>query len=61
MSPKKRLLLALGIIVLDLIIFFMPLAAFFCAYVILYNPPWVRDFLAGLGKSLLDRPGKPLR
>ena len=51
MNTKKRLLLALGIIVLDLLIFFMPLAAFFCAYVILYNPTWVRDFLDGLGKG----------
>jgi hypothetical protein len=50
MSPQKRLLLALGIILLDVVIFFLPLTAFFLAYVIIYNPPWVKEFLEGLDK-----------
>jgi len=48
MSLQKKLLLAFGIIVLDLVVFFLPLAAIFLAYVIIYNPPWVKDFLERL-------------
>jgi hypothetical protein len=48
MSRQNRILLALGIILLDLIVFFLPLTAFFLAYVVVYNPPWVKDFLEGL-------------
>jgi hypothetical protein len=48
MNLQKRLILALGIILLDLVIFFLPLTAFFLAYVIIYNPPWVKDFFEGL-------------
>ncbi|MBW2005705.1 MAG: hypothetical protein JRI72_14110 [Deltaproteobacteria bacterium] len=48
MSLQKRLLLAFGIIMLDLVFFFLPLTAFFLAYVIIYNPPWVKDLLKRL-------------
>lgn len=48
MSQLTRLLLALVIVVVDAAIFFVPLAALFVAYVIVANPPWVRDFLDGL-------------
>ena len=48
MGLQKRLLLALGVLLLDLVIFFLPLTAIFLAYVIIYNPPWVKDFLEGL-------------
>jgi len=48
MSLQKKLLLAFGIIALDLVVFFLPLAAIFVAYVIIYNPPWVKDFLERL-------------
>jgi hypothetical protein len=48
MSKQNRILLALGIILLDLIVFFLPLAAFFLAYVIVYNPPWAKDFFERL-------------
>jgi len=47
-SQLSRLLLALVIVVVDAAIFFVPLAALFIAYVIVANPPWVRDFLHGL-------------
>jgi len=43
--------LALGVILLDLGIFFFPLTAFFVAYVIIYNPPWVKNFLEELGRA----------
>ena len=48
MSLQKKLLLAFGIIMLDLVIFFLPLTAIFLAYVIIYNPPWVKYFLERL-------------
>jgi hypothetical protein len=48
MSLQKRLLLAFGIIMLDLVFFFLPLTAFFLAYVIIYNPPWVKYLLERL-------------
>jgi hypothetical protein len=51
MSKQNRILLALGIILLDLVIFFLPLTAFFLAYIVLYNPPWVREFLEGMDKA----------
>ena len=51
MGLQKRLLLASGVILLDLVIFFFPLSAFFLAYVIIYNPPWVKGFLEGLDKT----------
>ena len=48
MHPINRLLLVLAILVVDAVVFFLPLGALFIAYVILANPPWVRDFLARL-------------
>ena len=48
MSSQKRYLLAFGIIMLDLVIFFLPLTAIFLAYVIIYNPPWVKYLLERL-------------
>ena len=45
MSTQRKFLLAFSIIILDLVTFFLPLAALFLAYVIIYNPPWVKDFL----------------
>ena len=50
MKPLNRLLLALGIVVVDAAAFFVPLAAIFLAYVIIVNPPWFRDFLKRLDK-----------
>jgi hypothetical protein len=49
MSLQKRIIIAAGIVALDLVIFFVPLTSFFLAYVVLYNPRWVRDFLESLG------------
>lgn len=51
MPMVQRILLAAGVLLLDLLIFFLPLTAVFLAYVILVNPPWVRLFL-----ERLDRP-----
>lgn len=48
MSMTQRLLLAAFILLLDLVVFFLPLAAVFVAYVIIFNPPKVREFLERL-------------
>lgn len=52
MSLQKRIIIAIGIILVDLGIFFLPLTAFFLVYVIIYNPPWVKDFLEKLGSPV---------
>jgi hypothetical protein len=58
MSMINRVLLALGVVVLDLAVFFVPLTAVFMAYILVYNPPWFREFLntldAGQGKGSAD-------
>jgi hypothetical protein len=51
-----RILIAAGILAVDLVIFFFPLTAVFLIYIVIYNPPWFREFLNGLNgneKTLL--------
>lgn len=48
MTKKQRTLLCVGILLLDLAVFFLPLSAIFLVYVILENPPWFREFLQQL-------------
>lgn len=45
MSQTQKILLVVGIFVVDLALFFLPLTAIFLAYIILVNPPWFRKFL----------------
>jgi hypothetical protein len=52
MGLPQRLVLAVAIVAVDAVVFFVPLGALFLAYVILTNPPWVRDFV----NSLSDPP-----
>jgi hypothetical protein len=55
MSMINRVLLALGVVALDIVVFFVPLTAVFMAYILVYNPPWFRGFInsldEGQGKS----------
>jgi hypothetical protein len=53
MTMTKRILLSVGILAVDLAVFFIPLTAFFLIYILMVNPPWFRDFL-----NNLDQPGK---
>jgi len=43
------------VVALDFAVFVVPLTAVFMAYILVYNPPWFREFLstldAGQGKS----------
>ncbi len=50
MSMKKRILLSLGIMIVDLGVFFLPLTALFLIYILFYNPAWFREFLEGLDR-----------
>jgi hypothetical protein len=45
MNMTQRLLLSGGILLVDLLIFFLPLTAFFLIYILMYNPAWFREFL----------------
>lgn len=48
MDMTKRIMISAGILLVDLIFFFFPLTAAFLAYIILFNPPWFRNFLEDL-------------
>jgi len=48
MSMINRVLLALGVVALDLVVFVVPLTALFLAYILVYNPHWFREFLNNL-------------
>lgn len=48
MTMTQRVLLASCILILDLVAFFLPLTAAVLAYVIVFNPPWFRDFINNL-------------
>lgn len=45
MSLGKRILIAALILLVDLGAVFLPLTAIFLAYVIVFNPPWFREFI----------------
>ena len=51
MDMSKRILLAIGILIVDLTVFFLPLTAIFLIYILLVNPPWFREFLNHLDAS----------
>ena len=52
MHMAYRILICLGILLIDLAVFFLPLTALFLAYIILANPPWFREFLQKLNHDL---------
>jgi len=45
MSFETRLLIACLILLLDSLLFFLPLTALFLVYILIWNPPWFRSFL----------------
>lgn len=51
MNTTQRVLICLGILAVDLLIFFLPLTALFLIYIIMFNPPWFREFLDRLDKD----------
>ncbi|MBL7179088.1 MAG: hypothetical protein ABIK98_10845 [Pseudomonadota bacterium] len=51
MNITQRILLSIGILLVDLAVFFLPLSAFFLMYILIANPPWFRNFLNNLESS----------
>ena len=51
MSKTNRILLCVGIMAVDLFVFFLPLTALFLCYILLFNPPWFREFLNTLDQE----------
>jgi hypothetical protein len=51
MSITHRILICVGILLLDLIVFFLPLSAFFLVYILLVNPLWFRQYLQEIDKG----------
>jgi len=47
----QRILLSVGILLIDLVVFFLPLTALFLVYIILVNPVWFREFLQKLNHT----------
>jgi hypothetical protein len=54
-SMMVRILIAVGVFVLDLAVFFVPLTALFMGYILLYNPPWFREFLNNLDAPIAGK------
>ena len=48
MSKNQRILICALILVLDLVVFFLPLTAIFLVYIILHNPPGSENFCNNL-------------
>lgn len=51
MSKKQRILICVIILLVDLVVFFLPLTAIFLIYIILQNPPWFREFLQQINQA----------
>jgi hypothetical protein len=51
MTRSYRLLLSVGILLVDLLVFFLPLTALFLIYILMVNPPWFREFLNRLDQQ----------
>ncbi len=51
MKITKRIIIATGILLIDLIMFYLPLTALFLGYILIYNPPWFREFLNNMDCS----------
>lgn len=45
MTLTQRILIAVAVLLVDGVLFFLPLSAIFIAYILLINPPWFREFL----------------
>lgn len=51
MRATDRWLLALLLVVIDLVIFAVPLTGLFAAYILLVRPPWFRVWVEDLYRS----------
>jgi hypothetical protein len=51
MTMAQRILIAAGIVVVDLVAFALPLTALLAAYVIIFYPSWFKTFVKRLEKN----------
>jgi len=51
MSITYRVLICIGILLIDLIVFYIPLTALFLIYILLVNPRWFREFLQQIDQT----------
>jgi hypothetical protein len=51
MRSMDRWILALVLVMIDLVIFAIPLTGLFAAYVLLFRPPWFRVWVEDLYRS----------
>ena len=51
MRSTDRWILALLLVMIDLVIFAIPLTGMFAAYVLLARPPWFRDWVENLYRT----------
>ncbi len=58
MAMWKRILLSAGVLVIDLGVVILPLTALFLIYILIWNPPWFRDFLNRLDRGPRELPGE---
>ncbi|MDH3638752.1 MAG: hypothetical protein OES09_09850 [Gammaproteobacteria bacterium] len=47
-SLSGRLILAIGIVLVDLLVFVIPITGLFVAYILLARPPWFRYWVDNL-------------
>jgi len=45
MPTYKRVLIAVAILLIDIVIFIVPLIAAFAAYIIVMRPPWFKKWI----------------
>ena len=50
MGIQQRIALAAVVLIVDLVVFFLPLSAIFIGYILIVNPPWFRQFLERSGR-----------
>ena len=55
MTLTNRIILGFSILMIDLVVFFLPLTALFLIYIFIFNPPWFREFLDDLNAEKLSR------
>lgn len=51
MRPMDRWILAILLVVIDLVIFAIPLTGLFAAYILLVRPPWFRTWVEDLYRN----------
>lgn len=50
-SLSSRLVLAIGIVLVDVLVFVVPITGLFAAYILFARPPWFRQWVDELYKE----------